>query len=168
MMFLVATFSVLGHTLFGKRFNSSLISWSKQMVSKTHTSLCLSQENHLKSKRIMSKVLLLKLLGLLNQDQVILLNQSLLDQLARPLCILPTQTGLRVTEIFLLNSISGLTLWDGSSSTLLRLLEHVNFYGRKAILLMLLMSKLKDKCMTTCSSISEFTKKSLPFQCVKE
>lgn len=70
------------------------------MELKMLISQCLFQEANYKLKKIMFKDSLHKSLGSLNQENQILLNQSLLDQPAKQLCIQPMLTGLRVTEIY--------------------------------------------------------------------
>ncbi len=70
------------------------------MELKMLISQCSFQEANYKLKKIMSKDSLHKSLGSLNQENQILLNQLLLDQPVKQLCIQPMLTGLRVTEIY--------------------------------------------------------------------
>lgn len=130
-------------------------------------SLCLSLKSPFKSKRIMLKDSLHKLLGSPNQEKVISTNLLQLDQQVKPSCILPMPIGLKVIETFPSNSTSGLIQSDGSSNIQPPSSELENFYGRRVTLLMQLTKKPKKKCTTTQISTSEFTNKFQLFQFVK-
>lgn len=100
MIFLVVIFLGHGHMVFGKEFNISLMLNLNQMELKMHISQCLYQEESFKFKKIMFKVFLHKLLGLLNQVNPIWLNQLQLDLQVRLLCIQLMLIGLRAIEIY--------------------------------------------------------------------
>jgi len=95
------------------------------------------------------KDLHLKLLGLPRVETQKCLNLLRSDLHQKLSCILLLQNGFKAIEIYPSESISGLTLLDGNSSTLLLSFEQESFYGRKDILLMLHRKKLKKKYMTS-------------------
>ena len=131
------------------------------------TSLCLCRKIHFRLRKIMLKVLLLKLLGLLSQEKVISLSTLQSDLQARQLCTPPMPSGSKVIEIFQLNSINGPISSDGNLSIQLPLSEPDNFFGKKDILLMQLLKKPTRKCLTTYTSTVRSTQNYLLFQYVK-
>jgi hypothetical protein len=153
-----------GPFLFGKKLLPILTLNSNLMELKMLISQCSFQEANYKLKKIMSKDSLHKSLGSLNQENQILLNQLLLDQPVKQLCIQPMLTGLRVTEIYHWNSINGQTLSDGSSNIQLHSLEPDNFCGKKDTLLMLHSNKLNNKCILTLISMPKHINKFSLFQ----
>lgn len=97
------------HILSGSKFKASLIAISKVLELATATSQCSSLKVLLRKKKIISRVSLQRLLGLLSPDNLNLTSQSLSDQHQRPSCTQPLQNGFTLTEICLSRSINGLT-----------------------------------------------------------
>ena len=157
----------LGLIQFGRKFKISSISSSKEMELKILASLCLCRRMLYKLKRITLKVSPLKLHGWLNQEKVILLSQLPSDPQVRPSCTLHMLNGFKVIETFPWNLTSGPILSDGSSNTLLLSSELGNFYGRKGIQLMLLLKKLKRRCLIIFTSIVRCTQNCWLFQFAK-